>query len=94
MIDWVELLPYVFMSIGFALMVLVARYRSASIVSLLIVFFLYSMYRRDMFTEEQTYPVIAQTAQNIPMDCIESPYIIHIDDNRSTLTSKIKRECR
>lgn len=41
--------------------------------------------------EERIYPVISQTAKNIPMDCIESPYTIHIDENRSRLTGKIHR---
>lgn len=91
MIDLPELLPLLFVFVGFAAMVLVARYSttSPSFVKPRFLCFAHFMYRRDLFTEERSFPVIAETAKNIPMDRIESPFTLHIDENRSTLTDGV-----
>ena len=71
MIDMAEILPYIFMFIGFVTMVIVARYRP------------------DIFTEENTNITVSKTATNIPVDRIESPYRINIEDTRSTLKGRL-----
>jgi hypothetical protein len=53
-------------------------------------FFFVYIYRRDMFTDETTNITISQSAQNIPVDRIDSPYTINIEESRSTLKSKNK----
>ena len=70
MIEFAEILPYLFMLVAFVSMVLV------------------SVYRRDMFAEDRTTISISQTAQNIPVDRIESPYRLNIQESRSTLKGR------
>jgi len=48
------------------------------------------IYRRDIFTEEKTTISICETARNIPVDRIESPYILNIEEGRSTLKGRNK----
>lgn len=43
------------------------------------------MYGRDFFADERTNVSISQTAANIPVDEIESPYRIKIEEDRSSL---------
>jgi len=47
------------------------------------------MYRRELFTESNTDISISQTAQNLPVDRIESPYRFNIEEDRSTLTDGV-----
>jgi hypothetical protein len=51
-------------------------------------FLFVSIYRRDIFTEDRTTVSISQTAQNLPVDRIESPYRLNIEENRSTLKGR------
>ncbi|UJR36893.1 hypothetical protein I4U23_029606 [Adineta vaga] len=43
------------------------------------------IYRRDLFTETETTIPIPQRAQNIPVNCVDSPYRIQIQEGQSTL---------
>ena len=47
--------------------------------------FLIFMYRRDLFEEESDRLRILRRAQEIPVDRIENPFTIRIDENRSNL---------
>jgi len=42
-------------------------------------------YRPDMFTQVTTNTPISRTAQNLPVDRIDSPYRINLEEDRSTL---------
>ena len=45
-------------------------------------------HRREIFTEEPTIMPIPQSARNIPVDRVDSPYRINIDDSRATLKGR------
>ncbi len=88
MIDFAEILPYIFMLIGFITMVLVARYLSTNQWFVCISFLFVYIYRREVFTDDRTNISISQTAQNIPVDRINSPYTLNMEENRSTLKGR------
>ena len=91
MIEFAEILPYLFMLFGFVTMVLVARYlTNVDLISITLLSFSFvSMYRREMFVEDRTTVSISQSARSIPVDRIESPYRLNIqEEGRSTLKGK------
>ena len=71
-------------------MVLVARYlTNVDLISITLLSFSFvSMYRREIFIEDRTTISISQSAQSIPVDRIESPYRLNIQEGRSTLKGK------
>ena len=52
------------------------------------------MYRRDMFTDDPNRMLIAETARNIPVDRIDSPYTLSLEETRSTLAGRRRWKSR
>jgi hypothetical protein len=54
----------------------------------LFLFFFVYIYRREVFADENVNIPVSQTAQNVPVDRIDSPYSFNIEEDRSTIEGR------